>query len=324
VSQAKPSPQGLAALLRSLKLPGFHAHYVETARAAEREGWSFEDYLRQLAELEASERQVRRIARLRQQSGLLPDKTLETLDLSRLPVKVRRLLPDLCEGEFLRRASNLLAFGLPGRGKTHLLCAIGHELVGRGHRILFRPTALLVQQLLAAKRELRLEQELKRLDRYEGVLLDDIGYVQQDREEMEVLFTFFAARYERRSVLVTSNLLFSQWERIFKDPMTTAAAIDRLVHHSVILELTGPSIRKEQAEAQNLQEPAPPTKGERSQAKPSAKKRSSKREAAGATRTKNSSKREAAGATRKTSKSRAAGAKRKKPSRRNTAPRRSS
>ncbi len=135
----------------------------------------------------------------------------------------------------------------PGRGKTHLLSAIGHELVERGHKVLFRPTALLVQQLLIAKRELRLEHELKRLDRYEAVILDDIGYVQQDREEMEVLFTFLAARYERRSVLITSNLLFSEWERIFKDPMTTAAAIDRLVHHSVILELTGKSVRAEAA-----------------------------------------------------------------------------
>ena len=124
-----------------------------------------------------------------------------------------------------------------------MLSAIGHELIERGHKVLFRPTALLVQDLLIAKRELRLERELKRLDRYEAVILDDIGYVQQDREEMEVLFTFLAARYERRSVLITSNLLFSEWERIFKDPMTTAAAIDRLVHHSVILELTGKSVR---------------------------------------------------------------------------------
>lgn len=297
MSRAKPSLEGLEPLLRSLKLPSFVAHYEETARAAEREGWSFEAYLRQLAELEASDRQVRRIARLRKQSGLLPGKTLETLDLDRLPVKIRRQLPALCEGSFLKAAVNLLAFGLPGRGKTHLLCAIGDELVERGHRVLFRPTALLVQQLLSAKRELRLEKELKRLDRYEAVLLDDIGYVQQDREEMEILFTFFAARYERRSVLVTSNLLFSQWERIFKDPMTTAAAIDRLVHHSVILELTGPSIREEQARARNRAEPAKRTKGKTAKPKPNpkpkpkaaVKTKRTKTQKAGATRKKPSS-----------------------------------
>ena len=247
MSRAKPSRAGLELLLRSLKLPGFFDHYEEVAKAAEKEGWDFETYLRQLAELEVSERRERRVARLLRQSGLPPEKTLETLDTTRLPVKVRRQLPKLCEGAFLVEATNVLAFGLPGRGKTHLLSAIGHELIEHGHKVLFRPTALMVQQLLIAKRELRLEEELKRLDRYEAVILDDIGYVQQDREEMEVLFTFFAARYERRSVLITSNLLFSEWERIFKDPMTTAAAIDRLVHHSVILELTGKSVRAEAA-----------------------------------------------------------------------------
>jgi DNA replication protein DnaC len=247
MSRAKPSRAGLELLLRSLKLPGFFDHYEEVAKAAEKEGWGFETYLRQLAELEVSERRERRVARLLRQSGLPPEKTLETFDTTKVPVKVRRQLPKLCEGGFLAEATNVLAFGLPGRGKTHLLAAIGHELIERGHKVLFRPTALMVQQLLIAKRELRLEEELKRLDRFEAVILDDIGYVQQDREEMEVLFTFFAARYERRSVLITSNLLFSEWERIFKDPMTTAAAIDRLVHHSVILELTGKSVRAEAA-----------------------------------------------------------------------------
>ena len=151
----------------------------------------------------------------------------------------------------LERAENLLAFGLPGRGKTHLLAAIGHELVQRGYRVLFVAAFRLVQRLLAAKRELTLEPELRRLDAFDAVILDDIGYVQQDREEMEVLFTFLAERYERRSVIITSNLVFSQWDRIFKDPMTTACAIDRLVHHAMILELTGSSYRTEAAKQRN-------------------------------------------------------------------------
>jgi DNA replication protein DnaC len=120
-------------------------------------------------------------------------------------------------------------------------------LVRRGHRALYATCALLVQELLGAKRDLRLPQMLKRLARYDVLLIDDLGYVRQDREEMEVLFTLLAERYERGSVLITSNLPFSQWEAIFKDPMTTAAAIDRLVHHSVILELNMPSYRMEQA-----------------------------------------------------------------------------
>jgi DNA replication protein DnaC len=128
-----------------------------------------------------------------------------------------------------------------------LLCAVGHELVQRGYSVFFTPTFRLVQRLLAAKRDLAFERELRKLDRFDAVLLDDIGYVQQSRDEMEVLFTFLAERYERRSVMITSNLVFSEWNQIFKDPMTTAAAIDRVVHHAVVLELTGDSFRGEQA-----------------------------------------------------------------------------
>ena len=237
----------LAVLLRTLKLPSFSAQHEEVARIAEREGWSFSRYLLHLSETEVSDRGMRRIERLLKQSSLPPEKTLATLDLKRLPVKVRRMLPTLCEGSFVKRAENILAFGLPGRGKTHCVTAIGHELVQRGHRVLFTKAFAIVQQLLTAKRDLRLERELKRLDRYDVVILDDIGYIQQDREEMEVLFTLLAERYERRSVMITSNLVFSKWDQIFKDAMTTAAAIDRVVHHSVILELTGTSYRSEAA-----------------------------------------------------------------------------
>jgi DNA replication protein DnaC len=239
---------GLPLLLRRLKLPSFTAHHVECARRAEQEGWSFERYLLALAEQEVADRQVRKIERLRQQSRLPPDKRLATLDLARLPAKVRRQLPVLCEGAFVKAGENVLAFGLPGRGKTHCLAAIGHELVDRGYAVLFVAAFKLVQDLLAAKRDLRLDREIRRLDRFDAVYIDDIGYVQQDREEMEVLFTFLAERYERKSVLITSNLVFSQWDRIFKDAMTTAGAIDRLVHHATILELTGESYRTQAAQ----------------------------------------------------------------------------
>jgi DNA replication protein DnaC len=142
-----------------------------------------------------------------------------------------------------------LTFGLPERSKTHLLAAIGHELVQRGYAVLFTPAYRLVQRLLAAKRALLLDRELKRLDTYDAVILDDLGYVQQDREEMAVLFTFLSERYERRSVMITSTLVFSQWDQICKNPMTTMAAIDRLVHYAIILQMAGPSIREEEATA---------------------------------------------------------------------------
>jgi DNA replication protein DnaC len=248
----------LGILLRALKLPGFARHAEEIAQKAEREGWTFGRYLHHLAELEVSERRRRRIERALRDSDLPHDKTLATLMRSRLPPKVAKILPTLCEGGFVERGDNVLAFGLPGRGKTHLVCAIGHELIHRGYRVLFTPTYALVQRLLAAKRDLRLEKELGVLDAFEAVILDDIGYVQQSRDEMEVLFTFLAERYERKSVIITSNLVFSEWDRIFKDPMTTAAAIDRLVHHSVILEMTGTSVRAEHAD-QNRKDAAATT-----------------------------------------------------------------
>ena len=240
--------ESLGIMMRSLKLPAFARYAEEIAQKAEREGWTFGRYLHHLAELELHERRRRRVERLLHASDLPREKTLATLKRSRLPAKVAKTLPTLCEGGFVERGDNVLAFGLPGRGKTHLVCALGHELVQRGHRVLFTPTFAIVQRLLAAKRDLRLEKELAILDRFDAVILDDIGYVQQSRDEMEVLFTFLAERYERRSVIITSNLLFSEWDRIFKDPMTTAAAIDRLVHHSVIIEMTGPSVRADEAD----------------------------------------------------------------------------
>ena len=194
------------------------------------------------------------MGRLLKASGLPDGKTLGNLDDKLLPAKVRRLLPSLMDGGFVERAENVLAFGLPGRGKSHFLAAVGRELILR-HRyaVLFTPTFKLVQQLLAAKKNLRLEAELKRLDGYRVVILDDIGYVQQDRQEMEVLFTFLAERYERHSVMISTNLVFSKWDQIFKDPMTTMAAIDRLVHHATILEFNGDSIRAQKAKEKDKQ-----------------------------------------------------------------------
>jgi DNA replication protein DnaC len=256
VAQAA-TEESLGVLLRALKLPSITRHATEVAQVAEREGWSYGRYLYHLVETEVEDRKRRRIERNLRASGLPKDKAPALLDRSRLPAKVAKLLPTLYEGSFVTRGDNLLAFGLPGRGKTHLMCAVGHELVQRGWRVLFTPTFALVQRLLAAKRDLRLEKELRALDTYDAVILDDIGYVQQDRDEMEVLFTFLSERYERKSVMITSNLVFSEWDRIFKDPMTTACAIDRLVHHAQIIEMTGGSIRAEDAKKRG--EPATTT-----------------------------------------------------------------
>ena len=221
---------------RTLRMPTAVQIVAQTVAVAQKENWSLEAFLGEILEQEMEGRHQRRILRLKKASYLPVEKTLSTFDQQRLPLRVRRLLPQLCTGEFVDRAENLLVFGLPGRGKTHFAAAVGHELVNLGRSVFFTPTYRLVDRLLRARRDLELESELRRLDRFELLILDDIGYVQQSRDEMEVLFTLLAERYERRSVVITSNLVFSQWDQIFKDPMTTAAAIDRVVHHSIIVE----------------------------------------------------------------------------------------
>jgi len=204
--------------------------------------------LLEVLEAEAGERGQRRTERLLKAAHLPAGKTFEALDRTMLPRHVALKLDELATGDFLERADNVLCFGLPGRGKTHAAAALGHKLVERGHSVLFSPTFRIVQELLAAKRDLALPRALARLDAFDLLILDDIGYVQQSADEVEVLFTLMAERYERRSLVITSNLVFGEWDRIFKNPMTTAAAIDRLVHHSVILEFGGKSRRADEAE----------------------------------------------------------------------------
>lgn len=237
----------LEEVLKELHLPAIREGWAVVTKMAIAESLSYEAFLYELLLQEREMRRKNRIERLLRDSKLPLEKTLESFDLSRFPRRLKQQVAALLDGAFLSRKENVLAFGNPGSGKTHLLCGLCQEMVRQGHRVLYTTTSLLVQELLAAKRDLVLPNKIRKLGGYDALLIDDLGYVQQDREEMEVLFTLLAERYERGSVLITSNLPFSRWESIFKDPMTTAAAIDRLVHHSVILELNIPSYRMEAA-----------------------------------------------------------------------------
>lgn len=246
----------LKSCIKAMRMPLVLEHFVEYAEKAAKERWSFEQYLYELLIIERENRTERRIQKLLRESKLPLSKTLDTLDRTRFPRTINQQIEVLITGSFLERFENVLVFGNPGAGKSHTICAIGHELVLRGHRVLFKNCEMLVQELLTAKREYLLPAMLKKLGRYEALIIDDIGYVQQNREEMEVLFTLLADRYERASTMITSNLPFSEWDKIFKDPMTTAAAIDRLVHHSMIIELNLKSYRLEQAKKEkNREEP---------------------------------------------------------------------
>ena len=244
------STASLPILLRAMRLPTIAREYDQAIHRAEAENWGYHRFLSYLFETEANDRLPRKIARLLKDSNLPAGKSLESLDQKLLPDKLRRQLPALLDADFVRRGDNLLCFGLAGRGKTHFVAAVAREWICRHQlQVLFVPAFRLVTQLLAAKRDLKLPQASNRLQRFDAVVIDDIGYVQQSREEMEVLFHFLAERYEKKSVVITSNLVFSQWDQIFKDPMTTMAAVDRLVHHSTIVEFTGESHRATAAKA---------------------------------------------------------------------------
>jgi len=250
----------LTSALKLLRMPTITSCYKEEADVARQESLTHERYLLEIIRRESEQRRIGRIKRFLTQSRLPQEKTMDSFDRARLPLKVDQQVGVLIDGCFLDRCENVLAFGNPGSGKTHLLAAIGHELIQQGRRVLFRPCSLLVQELLIAKRDLELPRILNRLSKFEAIIIDDIGYVQQSREEMEVLFTLLAERYERGSVMLSSNLPFSKWEQIFKDPMTTAAAIDRLVHHSIILELNLTSYRLEASKTKTDNEEETPSK----------------------------------------------------------------
>lgn len=224
-------------LLKSFFLATMAENFAGVALRAAREGLTHEEFLLELAQMEREGRDNRRIERLQSQSKLPLEKSFAGLDLNRFPAPVRAQIQTLRSGDFVRDTANVIAIGKPGTGKSHLAAALGHELIQQRQTVLWTPAYALVQRLLAAKRDLKLPQELAKLDRIDCLVLDDIGYVQQEPGEIEVLFTLLAERYERRSTVITTNLVFSEWDQIFKNPMTAIAAIDRVVHHSCILDL---------------------------------------------------------------------------------------
>ena len=239
-------------LCRQFRLPTMEAQSVSRFTAAGH-GGALPVFL-EVLEQEAEDRKQRRINRLRKESRLPSGKTWETFEHDRMPMLLRQQMDQLAQGDFVERGVNVLAFGLPGASKTHALCAIGHRLVESGRSVIFAPAYRLVQDLLAAKRDLALPRQLRKLDTFDFLLLDDLGYLPQGAEESEVLLTLIAERYERRSLGITSNLVFSEWERIFANPRATAAAIDRVIHHSVILEFDVPSYHTGVAQQRSQQE----------------------------------------------------------------------
>ena len=251
----------LGLLLGDLRLPAIKHIWPRFAERADKEGWPAARFLVALAEHEIAERARRRIERHLAEARLLPGKSLDSFDFEAVPMLSKAQVMALVAGDsWLEKGDNLLVFGPPGGGKSHLAAAIGHGLVENGWRVLFTRTTDLVQRLQVARRELALESAIAKLDKYHLLILDDLAYVTKDQAETSVLFELISARYERRSLLITANQPFGEWNRIFPDPAMTLAAVDRLVHHATIFELNVESYRRRTAVDRRKGPGRPPTR----------------------------------------------------------------
>jgi len=238
----------LPLMLGELRLPTMKRLWADLAEQSNREGWTAERFLGTLLEQEVNERETRRLARARVDSHLPPDKSLASFDFDAVTTISKAHITALAEADgWIAQGHNLLAFGPPGVGKTHLIAGIGHALIDQGYKVLFVRTSELVQRLQAARRDLRLPAELAKLDRFDLLVLDDLSYARKDQAETSVLFELIAERYERKSIAITANAPFSAWDEVFPEKAMTVAAVDRLVHHSTILEMNVDSYRRRAA-----------------------------------------------------------------------------
>ena len=238
----------LSLLLNELRLPAIKLMWPQFAEQADKEGWPAARFLAAITEHELAERDRRRIERHLAEARLLPGKTLDTFAFEAVPMISKAQVMAITAGDsWLQKGANLLLFGPPGGGKSHLASAIGLALIENGWRVLFTRTTDLVQKLQTARRDLALESALEKLDKFHLLILDDLAYVTKDQAETSVLFELIGARYERRSMLITANQPFGEWGKVFPDPAMTLAAVDRLVHHAIIFEMNVESYRRREA-----------------------------------------------------------------------------
>ena len=249
--------QSLPLLLKELRLSAMASAWQEVAHKAINEQWQPEEYLAELCEIEAHHRHEARLKRLLRESQLPTGKQLSQYEFNEISgISAQQVNQKTQNVDWVRRGHNMILFGASGLGKTHLAAAVGYALIEQSIRVKFTSSTALVQQLQRSREELSLEDALKKLDKYELLILDDIGYVKKSDSESQVLFELIAHRYERGSLLITTNQAFSEWDSIFGDNMMTVAAIDRLVHHADIFQIEGDSYRKKHALTRNSKRPS--------------------------------------------------------------------
>ncbi len=238
----------LPLMLRQLNLTTMAKHWEPMGQRAITDQWRPQRYLAELCHSELINREDRRLQRLLKDAKLPTGKTLGNYEFDLVAGVTTHQIADLAQqAGWIKQGANVLIFGASGLGKTHLASAIGYGLVEQGYKVKFFAASAIVQQLQQAKQQLRLQEELLKLDKYPLLIVDDVGYVRKNEQETSVLFELIAHRYERHSMIITSNKAFEDWDELFDDSTMTIAAIDRLVHHATILHCEGESYRRKKA-----------------------------------------------------------------------------
>ena len=242
--------------LKQLKLKTFIQSYQDQAEDAIENQLSYINYLSILAELEVINRGNALIQKRLKEAQFPIIKTIDTYDFSQIGSIKKETILQLSEGNFTTNAKNIIFFGPCGTGKTHLAISLGRELCLKKYRVYFKNVSNFINLLQEANQNLALHKFFKKMEKYDLIILDELGYIPFEREATNLLFQFLAEQYERRSLLITTNLAFSQWDQIFKDKQTTVAAVDRLIHHSHVIQFHGESYRlkSSQKEKKNRKE----------------------------------------------------------------------
>ena len=234
-------------LLKELKLTSMTKNWQDKSDLAVKNNWDYPKYLSILCEEEIADRYHKKTLRYIREAKLPPAKTLSSFNFKNTKINEQQIINLATNDNWIKNNENLLLFGPSGVGKTHLAVAITYSLIEKGIRAKFSSTIAMIQNLQKAKKELTLIDELSKLDKYRILILDDIGYIKKDETETSLLFELIAHRYESGSIIITANQPFSQWGNIFQDNMMTVAAIDRLIHHSTIIQCNEESFRRKES-----------------------------------------------------------------------------